>query len=70
LLVRVYKTPELLKQMAKFSQSDVKQRKEGYSKMLKVMEDYWKMPNEDRTITPELMYKLKNVPTTFFLLNS
>lgn len=33
--------------------------------MLKVMENYWKMPDEDRTITPELMYKLKNVPMTF-----
>ncbi len=70
LLVRVYKIPELLKQRAEFSQSDVKQRKEGYSKMLKVMEDYWEMPNEVRTITPELMYKLKNVPTTFFPLDS
>lgn len=66
LLVRVYKIPELLKQRAELSKSDAVQRKDGYSKLLKFMEDYWKMSNEDRIITPELMYKIKTVPITFF----
>lgn len=69
LLCRIYRLPDLLKDNKDFPKSEIRKRKEGYSKLLKFMDDYWKVPTSERTITPELMHQLKTVPTTFYPLD-
>ncbi len=69
LLCRVYRLPDLLKSNQDFPQSEIHKRIDGYKKLLNFMDDYWEVPMSERTITPELMYQLKNVPAKFFKLN-
>lgn len=66
LLCSVYRIPGLLKSSGKLDAIEIAKRKDGYSKMQKFMDDYWQVPVEDRTITPEFMYKLKTVPCNFY----
>lgn len=66
LLCRVYRLPDILKSNEDFPKSEIQKRKDGYKKLLNYMDDYWGVPMCDRTISPELMYQLKNVPVTFF----
>lgn len=66
LLCTVYKLPDLLKNHKEFSAGEIMRRRDGYLKLLNYMDDYWKVPKDQRNITPDLMYKLKTVPTTFF----
>lgn len=66
LLVRVYRIPDLLKRERHLDDSTVKRYRDGNSKLLRFMEDYWNIPMEDRTLSPDFIYKLQTVPTTFF----
>lgn len=70
LLCRIYRLPDLLKDNKDFPKSEIRKQKEGYSKLLKFMDDYWEVPITERTITPELMHKLKTVPTTYYPLDN
>ena len=69
LLVRVYRLPELIKQNKALAQVNSSKMKDGYSKMQKFMDIYWNIPVKDRSITPQLMCKLKTVPTNFFTID-
>lgn len=68
LLYSVYRIPDLLRNNKSFPQDHVLKQKEGYTKLLRFMDDYWDVPVADRTITPELMHKLKTVPANYFPL--
>lgn len=63
LLCMVYRGPDLLKSIGKSNAIEISKMKDGYSKMQKFMDDYWKIPIKERIITPEMMYKLKTVPS-------
>lgn len=70
LLCRIYRLPDLLKDNKDFPRTEILKQKEGYSKLLRFMDDYWEVPISERTITPELMHKLKTVPTTYYPLDN
>ena len=70
LLCRIYRLPDILKSHEGFSMSEIKKRKDGYKKLLNYMDDYWNVPMSERTITPEFMYQLKNVPVSFLELKN
>lgn len=66
LLVKAYRLPKLIEADMDIEQVDILKLKKGYSKMQKIMDNYWNIPTKERTITPELMRKLKTVPITCF----
>lgn len=70
LLVSVYKLPDQIKDNPYLENVNIQRRKDGYSKMQKFMDDYWNLEIIDRTITPELMMKLKTVQMNFMPLNN
>lgn len=69
LLVSEYRIPQLITGDVGCSQEQVLKMEDGYSKMRRFMDDYWNLPVNERTISPELMFKLKTVPVNFIPIN-
>jgi hypothetical protein len=63
LIFSAYILPDLLKKNDDFPKSLLKERKEGYKKMLHYMEHYWELPAEKRQVTPDL---LKSFSSKYF----
>lgn len=66
LLVGAYVIPNLIAQNPAYGKIDVSKLRDGYLKMQQFMDDYWNVPKEDRTITPELMRELKSTRLSYY----
>ena len=42
ILFRIYRLPNLLREDKRFSQADIRNKKEGYKKLLRFLDEYWK----------------------------
>lgn len=62
LLIGAYRMPELIRQDMKSQEINISKIKNGYVQMQRFMDDYWNIPLEERSISPEFMNKLKTVP--------
>lgn len=69
LLISMYRVPELMKNNPDIPYVNIAERKAGYTKMQRYMDDYWKIPMADRTITPEMMKKIKTIEASWFPIN-
>lgn len=66
LLVRIYKTPELVKKNPDTKCVNFKKMRDSYSNLLKFMDEYWNVPDKERIVTPKLINELKSVKATYF----
>lgn len=67
ILCRIYKSPDFIHSA---EEKKYWKKRQEYSKIiLYYLDNYWNTPKNDRTITPELMYKLKTVPVNTFRIN-
>lgn len=62
MLVYKYRVPDYIREQKIETKLSPSQLKRGYSQLLEYMDAYWNLSSEDRTITPEMMWKVKTVP--------
>ena len=65
ILCRVYRDPDFIHD--KELKEHWKKQKMYSKKLLNYLDSYWNTPKKDKSITPELMKKLKTVPVNTFL---
>ncbi|MGL5714810.1 MAG: hypothetical protein ACRCX2_17475 [Paraclostridium sp.] len=69
LLCRKYRIPKLVEKNPHVTGINITGMKKSYSKLIKFMEGYWNISDEDKIITPKLMEELKTANVTFFKSN-